>query len=51
MQVGLHILKKLQDALLQNIKETFQGIKLFINQLRQNIQGETLECDFLYQLM
>lgn len=42
LQVCLHILKKLQDPVLQNVKKTFKGIKLLINQLQQNIQGDTL---------
>lgn len=33
VQVRLHVLQELQDAVLQDVEETFQGVKLFIHQL------------------
>lgn len=36
VQVYLHVVKKLQDPVLQDIKETFQGVELLVHQLENN---------------
>lgn len=41
VQVCLHILKELQDTVLQDVKETFQDIKLFIHQLEDSNEIKT----------
>lgn len=41
VQVGLHVLQELQDAVLQDVEETFQGVELFIHQLEGDAQTNT----------
>lgn len=41
MQVRLHVLQELQDAVLQDVEETFQGVELFIHQLDGDTQRHT----------
>lgn len=38
VQVGLHVLQQLQDAVLQSVKERLQSVKLFIHQLQDREQ-------------
>lgn len=49
VQVRLHVLKQLQDPVLQNIKETFQGVKLPIHQLEHSTQGDRTEKKILFK--